>query len=356
VEIIKQENIDIKKIINILKKGGLVIMPTETIYGAFVDATNIKAVKKLTAYKARPFGKPYSVAVLNKKMAEKYVYINKTAENLYDNFLPGPLTIVSKGKGKVSKGVESETGTLGIRIPDYKLILGVLERFGKPITATSANASYQKRPYKISDILENISEKQKKLIDLIIDAEELPRNEPSTVIDTTLDDPIILRQGNIKLKDKNEILSRSEENTMNFAKEQWQKYEQYAGQRAIIFALEGEMGTGKTIFTKGLAKAMGIKEEVVSPTYNLLNFYHSPFTSCLLAHIDVWRMVKPSEEMKDLRTEELINDKSVIAIEWAEKVADEIRKYNEEALIIWIYIKYSSTGKDNERIITWGNI
>jgi Putative translation factor (SUA5) len=135
-------------------------MPTETVYGTFVDATNPKAVEKLNQYKKRPFGKPYSVAVSDRKMAEKYVFLNETAKNLYQNFLPGPLTIISKGKGKVAKGVESETGTLGIRIPAYKLVTDVIKKYGKPLTATSANPSYKKTPYKISDIIENVSEKR----------------------------------------------------------------------------------------------------------------------------------------------------------------------------------------------------
>lgn len=186
--------------VGILKSGGLVIYPTETLYGVGVDATNQGAVKKLIEYKNRPFGKPFSIAVTGPEMAKHYVVINKTAEELYKNFLPGPLTIISKGLHKVAPGIESEDGTLGIRIPDYKMVNEIVEKLGVPVTATSANASYKKRPYKISDILDNLSEKQKGLIDLIIDAGELPRSEPSTVIDTTLDEPITLRQGIASIK------------------------------------------------------------------------------------------------------------------------------------------------------------
>ncbi|OGM18627.1 hypothetical protein A2686_04115 [Candidatus Woesebacteria bacterium RIFCSPHIGHO2_01_FULL_38_10] len=350
--IIKNKNeITVCEIIEALEKGGLVIMPTETLYGAMVDATNPKAVKKLTEYKNRPFGKPFSVAVSNQKMAEEYVVLNKTARNLYKTFLPGPVTIISKGKHEVAQGIESETGTLGIRIPDYPLILEVIEKMGKPITATSANAAYQKRPYKISDILKNISDKQKKLIHLIVDAGELPHNESSTVIDTTIDDPAILRQGDIKLKDKNELLSRSEEATQNIGKELWQKYENYLGKRVIIFALEGPMGAGKTIFTKGLALAMGIKEEVVSPTYDLELSYQSSVTSHQLVHIDAWRM-QTADELESLGFENLIKDKRiVVSIEWAEKVSDVIRRYDEEAIIVWVKIAYGKA--ENERLISW---
>lgn len=334
-----------------LKKGGLVIYPTETLYGIGADATNAEAVKKLTEYKNRPFGKPYSIAVTDQKMAEEYVDLNETAKNLYKEFLPGPLTVISKGKHKVTKGVESEEGTLGIRITNYKLVTDIVKKFGKPITSTSANASYKKRPYKISDILDNISDKQKELVDLIIDAGELPHNEPSTVIDTTLDEPITLRQGDIKLTDKNEVVSRSEENTQNLAKEIWQKYEAHRNKRAIVFALQGEMGSGKTIFTKGLAKAIGITDLVTSPTYAIENEYGAPQDK--LYHIDAWRLEK-SDELKALGFESLIKNKSVVSVEWAERVSDIIREFDDEAIIIWIKIDFGK--KENERIISWGNI
>lgn len=350
MKIVSLQKLQVPKVIDILKKGGVVIMPTETLYGVFADATNAVAIKKLAKFKARPLGKPYSVAVSDQKMAEKYVVLNSSAEKLYKNFLPGPLTVVSKGKHILAPGVESETGTLGIRIPDYELVLEVVKKFGKPLTATSANASYKKRPYKVSDILENISGKQKELIDLIIDAGELPRNEPSTVIDTTMDDPSILRQGEIKLKNKNEILSRSPENTKNFAKDLWQKYENNAGTRAIVFALDGPMGAGKTVFTKGLARAIGIKEEITSPTYDLEHTYYLISKTYNLIHIDAWRM-ENSNDLKLTGFKQKITDKSVLAVEWADRVADEIRKYNEDAIIVWVKINYGKG--ESERNLIW---
>ncbi len=348
MRIIKKSLKAIDEAIGILKDGGLVVFPTETVYGIGADATNPKAIEKLNEYKQRPFGKPYSVAVSDIKMAEKYVLLNKTAKNLYKQFLPCPITVVSKGKHNVAFGVESEDGTLGVRIPDYKLVISIIKKLGKPITATSANASYKKRPYKISDILNSVSDKSKKLIDLIIDAGELPINEPSTVIDTTTEDLVVLRQGEIKLKNKNEVLSRSEWATHNTAKELWQKYEKYLGTRAIIFALEGPMGTGKTQFTKGLGKAMRIKEVITSPTFNLVSEYKN------LNHIDAWRM-ESSEELIDLGFDNmLLNKNSVFAIEWAEKVVDVIKKHIHDAIIVWVKIKYGK--RENERIISWGNI
>jgi len=351
MKVIKNDKKAVGLAVATLKNGGLIIYPTETLYGVGVDATNPKAIKKLAEYKDRPLGKPYSIAVTNQKMAQGYVELNKTAKNLYQEFLPGPLTIISKGKGKTAPGVESEEGTLGIRIPDYKLVTTIVKKLGKPITATSANASYKKRPYKISDVLENISDKQKNLIDLIIDAGELPKNNPSTVIDTTPDDAVVLRQGEIKFSKENRILSKSEESTHNLAKEIWQKYESHKGKRAIVFALQGEMGAGKTQFTKGLARAMGIKELVTSPTFTLENEYRGGHEK--LFHFDAWRL-ENSGELNTLGFADLVENKSVISIEWAEKVSDAIRKFDDEAIIIWVKIGFGK--KENERVISWGNL
>ena len=348
---VEVKKINLREVVKILGNGGLIIYPTETLYGIGADATNEMAIQKLTEYKNRPFGKPYSIAVADQKMAEGYVYLNEAAKNLYKKFLPGPLTVISKGKQKTAKGIESEDGTLGVRIPDYKLVIDIVKEFGKPITATSANASYKKRPYKVSDILENISDKQKNLIDLIIDAGELPPNDPSTVVDTTMDDPVTLRQGQIKFNEKNEILSKSEEATQNLAKELWQKYEIHKGKRAIVFALQGEMGSGKTIFTKGLGRAMEITELVTSPTFAIENEYLIPNTKHFLYHFDAWR-IENSNELRSLGFDNLIKNKSIVSIEWAERVADIIREFDDEAIIIWVNFKYGKN--ENERLISWG--
>ena len=323
-----------------LNRGELVMFPTETVYGAGVGAHNAEAVKKLATYKQRPWGKPYAIMVADAEMAKKYVTLNKTAENLYKNFLPGPLTVVSKSKQQTAPGVESESGTLGVRIPDYLFMRKVISKLGRAIVATSANKSYEKRPYKINDV-------DTSKFDLVVDAGELPHNEPSTVVDTTGDDEVVLRQGEINLKGKNEIISRSEEETRNTGKELWQKYAGYLGQRAIIFALEGPMGAGKTQLTKGIGKAMGITEEIISPTFNLELTYGQ------LHHIDAWRM-QEGTELEELGMKGMITDKAVMVVEWAEKVTEVIRKYNEEAVVVWVKIEYLA--KENERKISWGNI
>lgn len=357
MKIIKYSTDSVKKITTVLNSGGLAIFLSGVCYNAGVDATNPKAVEKLIKYKNRPFGKPFSIGTTNLQMAKKYASMNNVAIDLYKKLYPGPITLISKGKHKVAPGIESELGTIGLFITDHKLTLDIVKKLGRPITTSSANASYKPRPFSLDSLFKNLTKKQISLIDLAVDSGSVPEKEASTVIDTTIEDLPILRQGVIKLRDKNEVLSRGEENTQNIAKELWQKYQNYTGKRAIVYALEGQMGAGKTQFTKGLAKAMGITELVTSPTFSLENEYTTtkPLNrdALNLYHFDAWRM-ENSEEMKALGFENLIKNKSVISVEWAERVVDAIREHDEEAIIVWVKILYGK--KDNERLISWGNL
>ena len=132
-----------------------------------------------------------------------------------------------------------------------------------------------------------------------------------------------------------------------------QKYEEYSGTRAILFALEGKMGAGKTQFVKGLAHAMGVTEQIVSPSYDLLSSYSLMPSALCLVHIDTWRMTEPNEELKNLDVKDLLKDNSVIAIEWADRVVEEIKKYSDDAIIVWVKITYGKN--ENDRLISWGN-
>ncbi len=324
----------VKRAVEVLRAGGLLIYPTETTYGAGVDATNDVAVRKLLQYKSRREGLPLSVAVSDRKMAENYVELNDVASNLYRDFLPGPLTVVSVGKHKVAPGVESEFGTLGIRIPDHPLIRAIVDAFGKPITATSANASYKPRPYSIDTMLTNLSQKQIALIDLILDSGELPHNPPSTVVDTTLNNTNVMRQGSIAFDtalDNSQVIlegkTDSEADTIRFGGLAMTKLQKNLAENPVIFAMRGELGAGKTQFAKGVAKQLGVEEQISSPTYTIIDEYDYRLSSVLqgkLVHADVWR-VADMEELQRLGFKEYLTAPNVFVIEWADKFFDVLR-------------------------------
>ena len=331
-----QEEI-INRCIDTLNSGGLVVYPTETCYGIAADPTSQKAVDKLLNYKKKREGKAISVAVSDKKMAKEYVEINEIAENIYDNYLPGPITVISKSKGNVVKKVEADDGTLGIRIPKYPLIIEIIKQFGKSITATSANASYKKTPYTIKNILDNTSKKQQNLIDLIIDAGKLQKNKPSTVINTTLNEMKILREGDVNLKSPKTFISKSERETKRLASELIKNIN--IGERPIVFALQGELGTGKTQFTKGLAKSLGIEQNIRSPTFFLVREYDIKEKNLKFFHLDTYRIFE-QEEFTDLGFENMTKQPNIIVIEWAEKISKILREIKDSIELIWIKFEY----------------
>lgn len=318
----------IRQAVAVLDAGGLVLFPTETTYGAGVDATNPDAVKKLLAYKSRREGKPLSIAVHSIEMAEQYVELNDQARDLYSKYLPGPVTVVSKSKGVVAPGVASEFNTLGVRWPDYPLMLEISKAFGKPITATSANASNKKRPYSIQDVLENLSKKQIGLIDLVLDAGTLPENPPSTVIDTTLPSPVAVRKGALAVPDSDTVthITTSEEETKELAGKLCLQHWNAVTTTGVVFLLSGELGVGKTVFAKGVAKFLGITEEITSPTYSYREEY--PYTrhktSGMLFHFDLWKVTP--EILPRIGVSETLATNNIVVMEWADHLADELSK------------------------------
>lgn len=278
----KEQDI-INQTMSIIKNGGLVVFPTDTVYGLLVDSTNPVAIDKLLAFKDRPAGKAISVFVSDENMANAYIKENPNSANIFKNLLPGPFTIVCNSLHKTDKRLEAENGTLGIRLPDFPLITKLVKQYGKPLTATSANLSGTPPHHSINSLLKslnflknihNISKgKRVHLIDLIIDAGDLPKNKPSTVIDTTSGSLKTLRFGDLLPNTPNSLLSKSEEETKQLARFILSKAIKNSSGRPIVFLLQGELGTGKTIFTKGLGKILGVKEEVISPTFTICYEY-----------------------------------------------------------------------------------
>ena len=199
-----------------LKAGKVIVYPTDTSYGFAVDAMNAKAVKKLYRLKGRNFGKPIHVVVASLAMAKKIAKFDRRAEKIFKKFLPGALTIVlaiktpsnspfERGR-KISKLLTAGTGKIGIRMPKNKVALELVEKFGRPITATSANISGKPATYSAQSIKKQFKYRKLKP-DLILDAGRLPRVKPSTVLDLTGKRVKILRQGPVNLKEIKKVLS-----------------------------------------------------------------------------------------------------------------------------------------------------
>ena len=231
-------------------------------------------------------------------------------------------------------------------------MLDILKEYGKPITATSANMSYRSAPYDIDKLLEQLPEKSKKLIDLIIDTGELPKNPPSTVLDTTLNTLSVLREGKLKFEEaivKNKKLltkiTDTPEQTTDLGYEFSKKY--IDPDKPIVVALSGELGAGKTQFTKGIGKQLGVKEIVNSPTYTIINEY--PYgDNKTLAHMDTWRLM--DDELEKSGLIENLESKNIVVIEWADKFYQEIKSMCDNMNIPIYNIKFNYISLEKREI------
>lgn len=201
MKIVKADQKGILLAIQYLRVGKAVVYPTDTAYGLGVDATNLVAVQKLYQIKGRSFSIPVHVMVVNLAQAKRYAKFSPEAEKVFKKMLPGPLSLVLKlhGANKALKFLSAGTGMIGIRMPDDKTAIALVRKFGKPITTTSANLAGDLTPYSIPVVLKQFRS-QEFQPDLCLDAGNLPKIKPSTIIGVDREEIKLLRPGPISLK------------------------------------------------------------------------------------------------------------------------------------------------------------
>lgn len=190
--------------IDTLRRGGIVISPTDTVYGILGDATNPEAIQKMFALKKRPEEKAFSIFVSTIAAARYFAYISDDKAKFLENVWPGAVTVIFHHKGKLPEALSGGNGTLGIRIPDHKFLLELLERLDKPLVQTSANLSGQPPAKNVEEIKKYFEGKEPEP-DLVIDGGEL-KGQPSSVIDFTRDRPLLIRAGPISVRELKNIL------------------------------------------------------------------------------------------------------------------------------------------------------
>jgi len=192
---VNPENPDIQTIhtaASIIRNGGLVAFPTETVYGLGADALNPEAVKALFKAKKRPLDNPPIVHVGNTQDVYRLVKdVPEAAEKLMKNFWPGPLTLIFKRSEIVPDITVAGLDTIAIRMPRHNVALALIRESGCPIAAPSANLAGKPSPTTAQHVLEDLYGR----IDAILDAGPTKIGVESTVLDLTVDPPQILRPG-----------------------------------------------------------------------------------------------------------------------------------------------------------------
>jgi L-threonylcarbamoyladenylate synthase len=188
----------------ILRAGGLVVMPTETVYGIAADAFNVGAVETLRAAKGRPDTKPLPVMVAGADEIREFARrVPPEAQALAQAFWPGPLTMVIDSGDAIGEAVHSGTKKVGLRAPDHPVAQGILKAAGRPLVLTSANLSGEPDATTGQEALAALDGR----VDLVVDAGPTRLGQPSTVIDLTAVPPRILREGRIPADRLREYIS-----------------------------------------------------------------------------------------------------------------------------------------------------
>ena len=196
MQVLSYKPTNIAAIAEAIKKGQVVACPTETAYGLLADSTNAQAVSRVFAIKGRGVSKVSALVVASQSMAEKYGVFSKREKKIAKKYWPGPLTIIVKARGRLVKGVVKNK-TVGMRVPGNVWLRKLIQKVGRPLTATSANIAGGKNSYSATQVKRDLDKRQ---LQYLVDGGRLKKNLPSTIIAIKKNMIHVLRQGTIKVK------------------------------------------------------------------------------------------------------------------------------------------------------------
>lgn len=194
---------DLEKVAGLIKKGETVVFPTETVYGLGADALNPEAIKKIFIAKGRPDDNPLIVHIADLDEVNPLVAdIPPKAKQLMAAFWPGPLTLILKKSRIIPVEVTGGLDTVGIRFPDHPIAQAFIRMAGCPVAAPSANRSGRPSPTQGKHVLEDLDGR----VSGIILSADTELGLESTVIDMTVDPPVVLRPGDVTVGELREVL------------------------------------------------------------------------------------------------------------------------------------------------------
>lgn len=207
---VDSQTLDLRKVrvaADIIKKGGLVAFPTETVYGLGADALNPRAVMNLFEAKQRPLDNPPIIHICNAGDVSKLVKeVSDTAKRLMETFWPGPLTLIFHRSEVVPSVTVAGLDTVAIRMPKHNVALALIKESGCPIAAPSANLAGRPSPTSAEHVIADLDGR----VDAVLDAGPTSIGVESTVLDLTADTPQILRPGGTPYEALQEVLGRVE--------------------------------------------------------------------------------------------------------------------------------------------------
>jgi L-threonylcarbamoyladenylate synthase len=183
---------DFEKILSFLRSGGVIGFPTDTAYGLGADPWNEAAVRQIFKIKGRPDTRPILLLIDSFEMLEHVAFIPKDLHALTERFWPGPLTMILPAReSTVLSSITAGTGTVGVRWPSAPFALRLVNALRKPITATSANRTGMGTAVTAEEVRFQLHDR----LDVLVDGGTLPTRSGSTLLDLSVDPPVLLREG-----------------------------------------------------------------------------------------------------------------------------------------------------------------
>jgi tRNA threonylcarbamoyl adenosine modification protein (Sua5/YciO/YrdC/YwlC family) len=180
----------IRRAAEIIRGGGIVVYPTDTVYGIGCDLNDRKAIRRLIVLKDRPKKKPFSVICLDFADVSRCAVVSNYAYKTMRRFLPGPYTFIVQASKEIPKLMVSKQRTVGIRMPDNPIVLELVQEFGGPLCTTSVVLEAEETVQDPEAFQEMLKDK----VDLILDG-GIAVSDHSTIVDLTVDPPSVLRKG-----------------------------------------------------------------------------------------------------------------------------------------------------------------
>ncbi|MBK7105233.1 MAG: threonylcarbamoyl-AMP synthase [Ignavibacteriae bacterium] len=272
--------------VNVLKTGGLVAFPTETVYGLGADGLNEIGVSKIFEVKQRPTFNPLILHVSSIKMLHEIAeFSNEKISKIIDKFWPGPLTLILKKKNIVPYIVTSGLETVAVRMPNNKIALELIEKLGRPIAAPSANSFSKLSPTKAEHVVKQLGNK----VDIILDGGNCEIGVESTIVEVNNDSQFLLRHGGIAKESIEEIIGKLDEpnSLVYFPNSPGQLKIHYAPNIPIYFYDDeliknfSNKNIGAIFFHKikngekfKVSKVLSINSDLHEATANLFSFLH----------------------------------------------------------------------------------
>jgi L-threonylcarbamoyladenylate synthase len=195
----------LKAAVHVLREGGLVCFPTDTVYGIGAAAGDDAAVRRLFAVKGRPPDKPLPLLLAEAGDATRVAEFTSLGKTLASRFWPGALTIVMRKSPSYRSLALAAGDTVALRVPDHELVRRIVRDLGGPVTGTSANRAGAPAPVSAAEVAFQIGE----MVEIIIDGGRSRERAESTVVDITATPPEVLREGAVSRGEVEEVLRRA---------------------------------------------------------------------------------------------------------------------------------------------------